>query len=91
MKTDLNRPQQSANLDKNVVEHFGKEWHAFTNNERPFDDLKKEFDGYFSIFPWEKLPENAEGFDAGCGSGRWAELILLGEYAKIAKLSPSTT
>ena len=61
---------RNANLDVNVVKHFGKEWHSFTNNERPVEDLKHEFDGYFSIFPWEKLPENAEGFDAGCGSGR---------------------
>ena len=33
------------------------------------------------------MPENAEGFDAGCGSGRWAEFILSGEYAAIAKLN----
>ena len=64
------------NVDPNVVKHFGHEWHSFTNDERPLDDLKAEFDGYFSIFPWEKLPQNAEGFDAGCGNGRWAEFVL---------------
>lgn len=30
------------------------------------------FGDYFAIFPWEQLPLNAEGFDMGCGSGRWA-------------------
>jgi ubiquinone/menaquinone biosynthesis C-methylase UbiE len=24
------------------------------------------------VFPWENLPTNAQGFDLGCGSGRWA-------------------
>jgi ubiquinone/menaquinone biosynthesis C-methylase UbiE len=33
------------------------------------------FDDYFCIFPWEILPKNAVGFDAGCGSGRWAKLV----------------
>lgn len=79
--------QQSSNLDLNVCKHFGDEWHSFTNDERPFADLKCEFDGYFSIFPWGKLPDNAEGFDAGCGTGRWVEIILNGGYAKIAKMN----
>ena len=81
------KQQKKDNLDIEVVKHFGREWHSFTNCERPFKDLKHEFDGYFSIFPWEKLPDNAEGFDAGCGSGRWAEIVLSGEYAKIGKLN----
>jgi SAM-dependent methyltransferase len=33
------------------------------------------FENYFSIFPWAKIPENAVGFDLGCGSGRWAKLV----------------
>ncbi len=33
------------------------------------------FDNYFNIFPWETLPAGAEGFDLGCGSGRWAKLV----------------
>jgi ubiquinone/menaquinone biosynthesis C-methylase UbiE len=33
------------------------------------------FDNYFNIFPWERLTENAVGFDLGCGSGRWAKLV----------------
>ena len=33
------------------------------------------FDNYFNIFPWDKLPPDAVGFDLGCGSGRWAKLV----------------
>ena len=27
------------------------------------------------MFPWTGLPSNAAGFDAGCGSGRWAAFV----------------
>ena len=30
------------------------------------------FGDYFAIFPWNQLPPDAEGFDMGCCSGRWA-------------------
>ncbi len=33
------------------------------------------FAEYFAIFPWDSLPRDAMGFDAGCGSGRWAALV----------------
>jgi ubiquinone/menaquinone biosynthesis C-methylase UbiE len=33
------------------------------------------FAEYFAIFPWDSLPRDAVGFDAGCGSGRWAGLV----------------
>ena len=58
-----------------VVDHFGKEWNSFTNEERPKEDLDKEFHGYFDIFPWDKVDKTAEGFDAGCGNGRWAAYV----------------
>jgi len=38
-------------------------------------EKKHEFDLYFEIFPFAELPDGAEGFDLGCGSGRWAELV----------------
>ena len=31
------------------------------------------FDAYFSMFPFDQV--NGEGFDLGCGSGRWAMLV----------------
>ena len=33
------------------------------------------FKSYFSIFPLDKLSKFSEGFDMGCGSGRWAEFV----------------
>jgi ubiquinone/menaquinone biosynthesis C-methylase UbiE len=33
------------------------------------------FDNYFNIFPWDKLKNDAVGFDLGCGSGRWAKFV----------------
>jgi SAM-dependent methyltransferase len=39
------------------------------------EELCRQFDGYFRIFRWDKLPKDARGFDMGCGSGRWATLV----------------
>ena len=60
------------NIDKLVVDDFGKEWSKFDQSGVPIIELKNEFEKYFSLFPWDILPANSEGFDLGCGSGRWA-------------------
>ena len=65
----------TQNVDANVVEGFGDEWSRFDQSELSADELAAMFDGYFHIFPWEKLPPDAVGFDLGCGSGRWARLV----------------
>ncbi|MCI5123991.1 MAG: class I SAM-dependent methyltransferase [Candidatus Electrothrix sp. AR5] len=39
------------------------------------EESSKRFHEYFSIFPWDDLPSAPEGFDMGCGSGRWARLV----------------
>lgn len=64
------------NLDANVVADFGKEWSCFDQSGLTNDDQKEIFDSYFSIFPWKCLPMDSVGFDLGCGSGRWAELVV---------------
>ena len=63
------------NLDANTVKSFGDEWTRFDQSELSAAESKKIFEDYFAVFPWNKLPENASGFDMGCGSGRWAKLI----------------
>ncbi len=63
------------NLDPKTVEGFGEEWGAYTQLALNRDEHRRMFDQYFAIFPFEKLPGGAEGFDLGCGSGRWAELV----------------
>ncbi|MDQ3129213.1 MAG: class I SAM-dependent methyltransferase, partial [Acidobacteriota bacterium] len=65
----------TGNVDKKVVAGFGDEWSRFDQSALSEDELEKSFDEYFNIFPWEKLPADAKGFDLGCGSGRWAKLV----------------
>jgi len=66
---------KSRNVDHRVVKGFGEEWSRFGNRQLEVDELETMFSHYTSVFPWEDLPEDAEGFDAGCGSGRWARFF----------------
>lgn len=63
----------TENVDEKVVAGFGDEWSRFDQSELSAEEFAVMFDNYFNIFPWEKLPPNAVGFDLGCGSGRWAK------------------
>jgi SAM-dependent methyltransferase len=64
--------QNSQNIDPATVEGFGREWSAFDQTELTGAEYCELFDRYFAIFPFDQLPSGAEGFDLGCGSGRWA-------------------
>jgi ubiquinone/menaquinone biosynthesis C-methylase UbiE len=64
-----------TNLDAATVESFGDEWRRFDQTRLSPEEARRIFDSYFAIFPWESLPPDAEGFDMGCGSGRWARLV----------------
>lgn len=72
----------NSNLDEKVVDGFGDEWSRFDQSGLSSNDRLEMFKGYFSIFPWEILPKNSIGFDIGCGSGRWANLVA----PKVGKL-----
>lgn len=61
------------NSDQNTINSFGEEWARFDQSVLDEAEWSAMFNTYFSIFPFESLPENAEGFDMGCGSGRWAK------------------
>lgn len=63
---------RSSNIDPLTVAGFGKEWSAFDQSELKGSEYRQLFNAYFAIFPFQDLPERAEGFDLGCGSGRWA-------------------
>jgi ubiquinone/menaquinone biosynthesis C-methylase UbiE len=63
------------NLDPGVVKAFGEQWDKFDHTERDNPDLQRLFQSYFEIFPWHELPQHAEGFDLGCGTGRWAHFV----------------
>lgn len=60
------------NIDSQTVSSFGAEWERFDQSALSEVEYDKMFDAYFGIFPFGDLPDDAEGFDMGCGSGRWA-------------------
>jgi ubiquinone/menaquinone biosynthesis C-methylase UbiE len=64
-----------ANVDEATVAGFGEEWTTYDQTELSPEELEATFERYFRIFPWNRVPSNANGFDAGCGSGRWAKLV----------------
>jgi ubiquinone/menaquinone biosynthesis C-methylase UbiE len=71
----MNHRARISNADPAVVESFGEEWHKFNQGGLPPAELQTIFNEYFSIFPWAELRPESEGFDLGCGSGRWARLV----------------
>jgi SAM-dependent methyltransferase len=64
-----------VNYDRKVLDGFGDEWGRFDQRTMDEAEARALFERYFAIFPWAALPERAEGFDAGCGSGRWARFV----------------
>jgi SAM-dependent methyltransferase len=63
------------NVDRATVRNFGYEWRRFEQSGVSPSEIKRLFGEYFAVFPWDSLPRDANGFDAGCGSGRWAALV----------------
>jgi SAM-dependent methyltransferase len=71
----LTGKKMTKNLDIDTVKSFGDEWSRFDQSDLSADEAGRIFDEYFAVFPWDKLPKDATGFDMGCGSGRWARLM----------------
>jgi SAM-dependent methyltransferase len=65
-----------GNIDQRTVSSFGNEWTDFDQSQMSDIEAQKVFNEYFSIFNFDLLTEDSEGFDMGCGSGRWARFIL---------------
>ena len=65
----------NPNLDPHTVASFGDEWQRFDQQGMAPGEAERVFGDYFAIFPWDQLPPDAEGFDMGCGSGRWARFV----------------
>ncbi|MFV0281820.1 MAG: class I SAM-dependent methyltransferase, partial [Rhodoblastus sp.] len=67
--------KSSGNFDASTVASFGDEWSRFDQSGLSEPEAQAIFDRYFAIFPWAALPPGAEGFDMGCGTGRWAKMV----------------
>ena len=80
---------EANNLDTKTVEGFGDEWERFDQSDLSVDERERIFNSYFSIFPWNALPADAEGFDLGCGSGRWAKEVAP-RVTKLHCIDPSS-
>jgi SAM-dependent methyltransferase len=66
---------EMKNIDQQTVKSFGDEWSRFDQSDMVDEEAKKIFEEYFAVFPWADLSTAAEGFDMGCGSGRWARWV----------------
>lgn len=71
-----------GNIDPKTVAGFGEEWAAYDQRALDAAEWQRLFDAYFSTFPFGDLPTGAEGFDLGCGSGRW----VAGVAPRVGKL-----
>ena len=83
------RNKDKKNIDLAVVKGFGEEWTYFDQSSLPPEEREQIFNQYFSIFPWELISEDSEGFDLGCGSGRWA-LCMAPKVGKLHCIDPSS-
>ena len=64
-----------SNLDKSTIKSFSDQWVRYDQTGMSHKEALKIFKNYFSIFPWKKISKSAEGFDMGCGTGRWAKCV----------------
>src|SRR4051812_26614046 len=60
------------NVDPATVEGFGREWRHYDQRALSKREAGRIFEDYFTLFDFSDL---GEGFDLGCGSGRWARLV----------------
>jgi glycosyltransferase involved in cell wall biosynthesis/ubiquinone/menaquinone biosynthesis C-methylase UbiE len=71
----LAEQSETPNADAGTVAGFGDEWTRYDQSELNEGERAEIFDQYFGIFPWDTLAPDAEGFDLGSGSGRWAQCV----------------
>jgi SAM-dependent methyltransferase len=64
-----------SNYDSRTVSSFGNEWTRYDQSGLPEDERVTLFEAYFRLFPWSEVGSESVGFDLGCGSGRWAQLV----------------
>ena len=80
--------KKKNDIDQKVIKDFGNEWLNYDQSTIGDQDLIKAFNQYFNIFPKNFLNKDKEGFDMGCGSGRWAKIIAP-QIKKLNCIDPS--
>ena len=76
------------NTSKKIIDDFSDEWKKFDQSKLDNNELKSIFEDYFNIFPFHLINKKSEGFDLGCGTGRWAKMIAPKVY-KLNLIEPS--
>ena len=61
-------------IKKKITRDFGNEWETYDYSEITYKNIKNSYKQYFDIFPTNNL-KSSEGFDMGCGTGRWAKIL----------------
>jgi SAM-dependent methyltransferase len=87
----MDKSKPNANLDKNVINDFGREWNQFTYEDPTYGPvLDEQFRKYTSPLDLALMSKNSTiAADFGAGSGRWAERLL--PYVKhLFVVEPST-
>ena len=74
------------NVDDATVHGFGREWEHFDQSGLSEEEARGTFDDYFAIFDFAGVDE---GFDLGCGSGRWAKYAAP-KVGKLHCIDPSS-
>ncbi len=77
------------NLDLSTSKSFGDEWQRFSQESLNLKEAIRRFEEYFHIFPWSELPNDSEGVDIGCGSGRWDKFVAP-KVGKLHCVEPAT-
>ena len=63
-----------TNIDEATARAFDAKWGADFGGTLNPERARRGFDQLFSLFPFDEL-SGAEGFDLGCGQGRFAALV----------------
>jgi hypothetical protein len=75
--------------EKTIASFYGKLL-RFDKSYMTQTEANKAFHEYFSVLPWSDIPVSAEGFDMGCGGGRWARFVS-SRVGRLNSIDPSAT
>ena len=76
---------RQQNIHVETVEGFGREWGHYDQSALGTSEAQDIFHDYFGLFDFTGL---GEGFDLGCGSGRWARFVAP-QVGKLHCIDPS--